>query len=43
MDKVVEYYNKSSEEEFRSYFLIFKRAEIDSEMQKKIIGEWKYT
>jgi peptidyl-prolyl cis-trans isomerase SurA len=37
MDKVVEYYNKSSEEEFRELFLDILRAEIDSEMQ--IIGE----
>src|SRR3970282_45808 len=38
MDKVVKYYNKSSEEEFRSYFFdILKEQRLISEMQKKII------
>jgi peptidyl-prolyl cis-trans isomerase SurA len=44
MDKVVEYYNKSSEEEFRSYFFdILKEQKLTSEMQKKIIGEVEIT
>lgn len=37
MDKVVTYYKKSSEEEFRSYFFdILKEQKLTSEMQKKI-------
>jgi peptidyl-prolyl cis-trans isomerase SurA len=44
IDKVVEYYNKSSEEEFRSYFFdILKEQKLTSEMQKKIIGEVEIT
>src|SRR3970040_1030512 len=44
MDKVVKYYNKSSEEEFRSYFFdILKEQRLISEMQKKIIGEVEIT
>jgi peptidyl-prolyl cis-trans isomerase SurA len=44
MDKVVKYYNKSSEEEFRSYFFdILKEQQLTSEMQKKIIGEVEIT
>jgi peptidyl-prolyl cis-trans isomerase SurA len=44
MDKVVNYYNKSSEEEFRSYFFdILKEQKLTSEMQKKIIGEVSIT
>lgn len=38
MDKVVQYYKKSSEEEFRTYFFdILKEQKLTSEMQKKII------
>jgi peptidyl-prolyl cis-trans isomerase SurA len=38
MDKVVQYYKKSSEEEFRTYlFDILKEQKLTSEMQKKII------
>lgn len=38
MDKVVKYYKKNSEEEFRTYFFdILKEQKLSSEMQKKII------
>jgi peptidyl-prolyl cis-trans isomerase SurA len=38
MDKVVKYYKKNSEEEFRSYFFdVLKEQKLTSEMQKKII------
>ena len=38
MDKVVEYYKKDSEEEFRTYFFdILKEQKLTSEMQKKIV------
>lgn len=38
MDKVVKYYKKNSEEEFRTYFFdILKEQKLTSEMQKKII------
>jgi len=38
MDKVVKYYKKSSEEDFRTYFFdILKEQKLTSEMQKKII------
>lgn len=38
MDKVVKYYKKSSEEEFRTYFFdILKEQKLTSEMQKKIV------
>jgi len=38
MEKVVKYYKKSSEEEFRTYFFdILKEQKLTSEMQKKII------
>lgn len=38
MDKVVKYYKKSTEEEFRTYFFdILKEQKLTSEMQKKII------
>jgi peptidyl-prolyl cis-trans isomerase SurA len=38
MEKVVQYYKKSSEEEFRTYFFdILKEQKLTSEMQKKII------
>lgn len=44
MDKVIKYYNKNSEEEFRSYFFdILKEQKLTSEMQKKIIGEVEIT
>lgn len=44
IDKVINYYNKSSEEEFRSYFFdILKEQKLTSEMQKKIIGEVEIT
>lgn len=38
MEKVVKYYKKNSEEEFRTYFFdILKEQKLTSEMQKKII------
>ncbi|HTG64824.1 MAG TPA: peptidylprolyl isomerase [Flavobacterium sp.] len=38
IDKVVNYYKKDSEEEFRSYFFdILKENKLTSEMQKKIV------
>ncbi|WP_310560169.1 peptidylprolyl isomerase [Flavobacterium sp.] len=38
MDKVVSYYKKNSEEEFRTYFFdILKEQKLTSEMQKKIV------
>ncbi|MBC5836363.1 peptidylprolyl isomerase [Flavobacterium muglaense] len=38
LDKVVEYYKKNSEEEFKSYFFdILKEQRLTSEMQKKIV------
>jgi peptidyl-prolyl cis-trans isomerase SurA len=38
LDKVVKYYKKNSEEEFRTYFFdILKEQKLTSEMQKKII------
>ena len=38
MDKVVKYYKKDSEEEFRAYFFdVLKEQKLTSEMQKKII------
>ncbi|MFL9830724.1 peptidylprolyl isomerase [Flavobacterium sp. ARAG 55.4] len=38
MDKVIKYYKKDSEEEFRSYFFdILKENKLTSEMQKKIV------
>ncbi len=44
MDKVVKYYKKSSEEDFRTYFFdILKEQRLTSEMQKKIIGEVEIT
>jgi len=40
MDKVVQYYKKNSEEEFRAYFFdVLKENKLTSEMQKKIIDE----
>lgn len=44
IDKVVEYYKKNSEEEFRSYFFdILKENKLTSEMQKKIVDEVQIT
>nr|WP_314896543.1 peptidylprolyl isomerase [uncultured Flavobacterium sp.] len=44
MDKVVKYYKKNSEEEFRTYFFdILKEQRLSSEMQKKIIDEVEIT
>ncbi|TDE06149.1 peptidylprolyl isomerase [Flavobacterium hiemivividum] len=44
MEKVVSYYKKNSEEEFRSYFFdILKENKLSSEMQKKIIDEVEIT
>ena len=38
LDKVVKYYKKDSEEEFRTYFSdILKEGKLSSEMQKKIV------
>jgi peptidyl-prolyl cis-trans isomerase SurA len=38
MDKVVEYYKKDSEEEFKTYFFdVLKEQKLTSEMQKKIV------
>ena len=38
IDKVVKYYKKDSEEEFRTYFAdILKEGKLSSEMQKKIV------
>jgi peptidyl-prolyl cis-trans isomerase SurA len=38
MDKVVEYYKKDSEEEFKTYFFdVLKEQRLTSEMQKKIV------
>jgi peptidyl-prolyl cis-trans isomerase SurA len=44
LDKVVKYYKKNSEEEFRSYFFdILKENKLSSEMQKKIVEEVEIT
>ena len=44
MDKVVKYYKKNSEEEFRTYFFdILKEQKLTSEMQKKIVDEVEIT
>lgn len=44
IDKVVKYYKKSSEEDFRTYFFdILKEQKLTAEMQKKIIGEVEIT
>ncbi len=44
MDKVVEYYKKKTEEDFRSYFFdILKEQKLTSEMQKKIVEEVQIT
>ncbi len=44
MDKVVKYYKKNSEEEFRTYFFdILKEQKLTSEMQKKIVDAVEIT
>lgn len=44
MDKVVKYYKKNTEEEFRAYFFdILKEQRLTSEMQKKIIDAVEIT
>ncbi|MCK8141883.1 peptidylprolyl isomerase [Flavobacterium sp. I-SCBP12n] len=44
MEKVVQYYKKDSEEEFRSYFSdILKEGRLTSEMQKKIVDAVEIT
>jgi peptidyl-prolyl cis-trans isomerase SurA len=44
MEKVVKYYKKDSEEDFRTYFFdILKEQKLTSEMQKKIVDEVEIT
>lgn len=44
MDKVVKYYKKNSEEEFRTYFFdILKEQKLTTEMQKKIVDAVEIT
>jgi peptidyl-prolyl cis-trans isomerase SurA len=44
IDKVVQYYKKSNEEDFRSYFFdILKEQKLTSEMQKKIVESVEIT
>lgn len=44
LDKVVKYYKKDSEEEFRTYFSdILKEGRLSSEMQKKIVDAVEIT
>ena len=44
IDKVVKYYKKDTEEEFKSYFFdILKEQKLTSEMQKKIVEEVEIT
>ncbi len=44
IDKVVQYYKKNSEEDFRSYFFdILKEQKLTSEMQKKIVDDVQIT
>ena len=44
MDKVVKYYKKNSEEEFRTYFFdVLKEQKLTSEMQKKIVDAVEIT
>jgi peptidyl-prolyl cis-trans isomerase SurA len=44
LEKVIKYYKKDSEEEFRSYFFdILKENKLTSEMQKKIVDEVEIT
>lgn len=44
MDKVVKYYKKNTEEEFRTYFFdVLKEQKLTNEMQKKIVDEVEIT
>jgi peptidyl-prolyl cis-trans isomerase SurA len=44
LDKVIKYYKKNTEEEFRSYFFdILKENKLSSKMQKKIVEEVEIT
>ncbi len=44
MDKVVKYYKKNSEEEFKTYFFdVLKENKLTSEMQKKIVDAVEIT
>jgi peptidyl-prolyl cis-trans isomerase SurA len=44
MEKLVQYYKKSNEEEFRSYFFdVLKENRLTSEMQKKIVDDVQIT
>lgn len=44
LEKVVKYYKKNNEEEFRTYFFdILKEQKLTSEMQKKIVDEVEIT
>lgn len=44
LDKVVKYYKKNSEEEFKTYFFdILKEQKLTSEMQKKIVDDVQIT
>ncbi|WP_281336544.1 peptidylprolyl isomerase [Flavobacterium eburneipallidum] len=44
MEKVVKYYKKSSEEDFRTYFFdVLKEQKLTSEMQKKIVDAVEIT
>jgi peptidyl-prolyl cis-trans isomerase SurA len=44
MDKVVKYYKKNSEEEFRTYFFdVLKEQKLTKEMQDKIVGDVEIT
>ena len=44
LDKVVKYYKKNNEEEFRSYFFdVLKEQKLTSEMQKKIVDAVEIT
>jgi len=44
MDKVVKYYQKDSEEEFRTYFFdVLKEQKLTTEMQKKIVEKVEIT
>ncbi|WP_173857234.1 MULTISPECIES: peptidylprolyl isomerase [unclassified Flavobacterium] len=44
IDKVVQYYKKDSEEDFKSYFFdLLKEQKLSSEMQKKIVEEVEIT
>lgn len=44
MDKIVEYYKKDNEEDFRTYFFdILKENKLTTEMQKKIVDDVEIT